>query len=199
MSSFHLTENVNYIPQEKFEQILDYVKNNLETRKLDNIDIQMIFKIAYYSGLRINEVLKLTKSNFDFELLQIDLGNTKTKKHDRATIPKSFMVELETYLITERSNLGKSDLLFPISRQMTYNWIMKIGKDLNVTAWTTPQNQSGEKTKTHIFRKSIGKDMIKRGAPLNVIMNKLRHNNLATTSEYLKLNLSDVQKWENQE
>ena len=40
--------------------------------------------------------------------------------------------------------------------------------------------------------------MLYKKAPLNVIMNKLRHTNLATTSDYLKLNLSDVQTWENE-
>ena len=74
---------------------------------------------------------------------------------------------------------------------------MEIGKALDITAWTTTQKESGEKTKTHIFRKSIGKDMLYKKAPLNIIMNKLRHTNLATTSQYLKLNLADTQAWEN--
>ena len=192
-----LKENVNYLPNEKFDLILLYVTNNLKSKKLKSIDIQMIFKIAYHAGLRINEVLKLSKSSFNFDLLQINLGKTKTKSHDLATFPNSFSLELQNYLFF-RPEILKSDLLFPISRQTVYTWIMQIGKDLQIPAWTTPQTESGEKTKTHLFRKSIAKNMLYKKAPLNVIMNKLRHTNLATTSDYLKLNLSDVQTWENE-
>ena len=198
MPNLQLSENVNYLPQEKFNEILEYVKTNIKIYKLDNIDIQMIFKIAYHAGLRVNEVLKLTKGSFDFNLLQINLGKTKTKTQDKASFPQSFAEELKNYLDLERNLLSKTDLLFPISRQTPYKWIMKIGKDLDIAAWTTTQKESGEKTKTHIFRKSIGKDMLYKKAPLNIIMNKLRHTNLATTSQYLKLNLADVQSWENE-
>ena len=197
MTNLQLSENVNYLPYEKYLEIMDYVEHNLTTRKLDSIDIQMIFKISYHAGLRINEVLKLTKGSFDFNLFQINLGKTKTKSHDKASFPQSFSEELQEYLRTERSNLEKPDLLFPISRQTIYIWLMEIGKALSITAWTTTQKESGEKTKTHIFRKSIGKDMLYKKAPLNIIMNKLRHTNLATTSQYLKLNLADTQAWEN--
>ena len=193
-----LKENVNYLPNEKFDLILLYVTNNLKSKKLKSIDIQMIFKIAYHAGLRINEVLKLSKSSFNFDLLQINLGKTKTKSHDLATFPNSFSQELQDYLFNDRSLILKSDLLFPISRQTVYTWIMQIGLALQIPAWTTPQTESGEKTKTHLFRKSIAKNMLYKKAPLNVIMNKLRHTNLATTSDYLKLNLSDVQTWENE-
>ena len=193
-----LGENVNYLPREKYDEILSYVKEHLTTRKLDSIDIQMIFKISYHAGLRINEVLKLSKGSFDFEHLQINLGKTKTRKHDKASFPQSFAVELQEYFLTERSNLSRTDLLFPISRQTIYDWLMEIGKALNITAWTTPQSESGEKTKTHIFRKSIGKDMLYKKAPLNIIMTKLRHTNLATTSKYLQLNMADTQSWENE-
>lgn len=193
-----LKENVNYLPNEKFDLILLYVTNNLKSKKLKSIDIQMIFKIAYHAGLRINEVLKLSKSSFNFDLLQINLGKTKTKTHDLATFPNSFSLELQDYLFNDRSLILKSDLLFPISRQTVYTWIMQIGLALQIPAWTTPQTESGEKTKTHLFRKSIAKNMLYKKAPLNVIMNKLRHTNLATTSDYLKLNLSDVQTWENE-
>ena len=189
---------MNYLPNEKFDLILLYVTNNLKSKKLKSIDIQMIFKIAYHAGLRINEVLKLSKSSFNFDLLQINLGKTKTKTHDLATFPNSFSLELQDYLFNDRSLILKSDLLFPISRQTVYTWIMQIGLALQIPAWTTPQTESGEKTKTHLFRKSIAKNMLYKKAPLNVIMNKLRHTNLATTSDYLKLNLSDVQTWENE-
>jgi site-specific recombinase XerD len=192
----NIKENVNYIPDDKFKLILFYVDKELKSKKIQSIDIIMLFKIAYNGGLRINEVLKLSKQSFNFNLLQINLGKTKTKNHDIATFSNNFSKELQDYFLINRALTLDTDLLFPVSRQTVYSWIMEIGKALEITAWTTPQKESGEKTKSHLFRKKIAKDYLYKNAPLNIIMNKLRHNNLATTSDYLKLNISDVQSWE---
>lgn len=186
------SDNVNYITPEKFKQILDYC-DKLKLHKLTSKDVKMIFKIAYYSGLRVNEVLKLYKKDFDLNLLEINLGNTKTEQRGLASFPSSFSTELKEYLDT-RNN----DLLFPISRQQAYNYLMIIGKALNITALITPQTETHEKTKTHIFRKSVGKDMLYKKAPLNIIQRKLRHNNINTTSDYLKIKLNDVKNWEHE-
>lgn len=66
---------------------------------------------------------------------------------------------------------------------------------------TTSQEITGEKMKCHIFRKSYGKDLHYgniggRKVPLNVIMKKLRHESLNTTSKYLKIANKDVKIWE---
>ncbi len=195
--NLQLSDNVNYISPEMFQEILAYTKKNLGSRKLHYTDIQMIFKIAYYSGLRVNEVLKLRRKDFNFNLLEINLGQTKTEQRGIASIPSVFKEELKSYLF-EFKILTDNELLFPITRQTAYEWIMQIGRDLKINAWTTPQTESKEKTKTHIFRKSIGKDMLYKGASLNIIQRKLRHNNINTTSEYLKLKLNDVKNWENE-
>lgn len=203
MTNLQSSDNVNYMTPEKMVQVFDYVLqgklNPKEGRKkwrklkLNYDDIVMIFKIAYHAGLRVNEVLKLKKSDFNFELLEIILGKTKTEQRGLASIPNSFADELKKYL-----NQREDGLLFPISRQTAYQWIMQIGKDLNISAWTTPQSETREKTKTHLFRKSVGKDMLYKKAPLNIIQRKLRHNNINTTSEYLKIKLNDVKNWENE-
>lgn len=74
---------------------------------------------------------------------------------------------------------------------------MEIGQALKISALLTPQTETNEKTKTHIFRKSIGKTMLYKGASLNIIQRKLRHNKISTTSDYLKIKLNDVKNWEN--
>ena len=75
----------------------------------------------------------------------------------------------------------------------------RLGKMLDVAAWTTPQEVTGEKTLTHIFRKSIGKSMLYgvygKKAPLNVVQKQLRHSSLTTTSKYLQVGIEDVKDW----
>src|SRR3990167_772092 len=111
MANLQLSENVNYMPPEKFQEVLKYVRDNIKTRKLDSIDIEFIFKIAYFAGLRVNEVLKLRKMDFDFSRLEINLGKTKTESHGFASFPKSFSVELQEYFLTDRKGIQKNDLL----------------------------------------------------------------------------------------
>ena len=194
-----MEDKTNYIPPQFFEKLIVWTLQQ-EYESLDSKDVVMMYKISKKLALRINETLKRKKEDFDFDFDTCNLGDTKTKKADVATIPKSFLPELKAwldskpngYLFTNRK--GK-----PIARQTVWKWLKDAGKALGLKALTTPQTETHEKTVTHIFRKSQGKDMIFNDkCPLNIVQGKLRHNNLTTTSEYLKVKLEAVQEWEAQ-
>ena len=181
----------NYIPPELFGDIVQAVPE-LHIRKWKDEDVQMLFKIAYWCGLRINEAIKRKAEDFDLELRYVYLGITKTKKQDRGTIPELFVPELERWL------KDKTGPLFPgMNYHIVYHWCGRLGKLLHIEAWLEPQSATGEKTKTHIFRKSVGKDMIYGTIdgvkqPLNIVQKKLRHTTLDMTSNYLKVGAEDV-------
>ena len=178
------------MPPAQFEELLAAIPR-LSIRKWTIPQVQMLFKISYWCGLRINEAIQLQVEDFDLELKRIALGQTKTEKQGKATIPDLFIDELTIYL------MDKSGPLFEgMNYYIVYNWLARLGKMLNIKALTTPQSESGEKTKTHIFRKSVGKDMVYGtfGAkqPLNLVQKKLRHSTLDMTSDYLKVSDEDV-------
>ncbi len=180
----------NYMPPEQFQDVLDHIQD-LELRKWNVEDIQMIFRVARNCALRMIEATRLKAEDFDLEVREVYLGKTKTQKEDYAAIPEDFIPELREYL----SNRGGL-LLDPIPTKGTVLlWIQKLGVICDVKAWTTPQSVTGEKTKMHIFRKSIGKDMIygEYGdkAPLTTVMKHLRHESLDTTSKYLKVGIEE--------
>lgn len=181
----------NYIPPQQFDQIIDAIPT-LKIRKWRDEDIQMLFKIAYWCGLRINEAMNRKAEDFDLDLRYVYLGITKTKKADKGTIAEAFMPELRQWL------QGRTGVLFPgINYPIVYNWTVRLGKLLGIEAWLEPQSKTGEKTKTHIFRKSVGKDMIYgtvdgNKQPLNIVQKKLRHSSLDMTSNYLKVGAEDV-------
>ena len=171
----------------------------LGIRKWLDSDIQMLFKICYWCALRFNEAARLKVEDFDLKSMEIFLGKTKTNDEDSATIPPSFLQEVSDFLE------GRQGLLFPgLTYQTTIKWIYRLGKLLDIKAWTTSQRVTHEKTKTHIFRKSISKDLYlglltEQKAPLTVVSKKLRHkgkNPAGTTWQYLKLNTEDVKEWE---
>ena len=187
---------VNYMPPEQFQQVLDAIPS-LNIRKWKDEDIQMMFKIDYWCGLRFDEGCHLKADDFDLELGEVYLGKTKTETADSATIPSNFKPELEAYLKDKKGEL------FPgLTYGTAIKWIEKLGIKLNILAWTVPQSISGEKTKTHIFRKSIGKDMIYgtfgSKAPLTFVSKTLRHRGkdpLSMTIKYLKVGTEDVKDW----
>ncbi len=184
----------NYIPPDRFEDILNHVKD-LEFRKWKDVDVIMIFRIARMCCLRMIEATRLKAEDFDLNEKEVYLGKTKTNPEDYAAIPEDFISELREYL----SNKGGL-LLDPIpSRVTVHYWIEKLGAICNVKAWQTPQSESGEKTKMHIFRKSMAKDMLigefGDKAPLSTVMKHLRHKSLDTTSNYVKADIEETKNF----
>lgn len=108
----------------------------------------------------------------------------------QVTIPKAFGKELGKFIE------NKKNRLFQTNRHTVHYWLKTLGEKLDITSLTVPQQETHEKTKCHIFRKSFGKDMHYQGLSLNAIQSKFRHKDLATTTQYLKLNLEDVKKAE---
>jgi len=180
----------NYMPPDEFKKLEGYILGNVRVRGFKPYDIVMLFKLCYECGLRINEALKLEVKDFDFDLLEIELGTTKTHENDSCSIPPKFSRNLKLYIDTKQGRI------WSLSRQAVYQWLKKWGEELDIPSLTTPQTETHEKTVSHIFRKSKGKDMLYADAPLNVVMTKLRHNDLQTTTKYLKLKLADVKTWE---
>jgi len=187
----------NYINPEQFEEIIKAL-NTLEFRKWDVKDVEFLFKISYWCALRMSESCRIKKEDIDLESGEIYLGLTKKKKNSIAIIPTVFREELFYYL------KGKNDgyLLPDVNPQIVRVWIRKLGKMLNIEAWTTPQEVTGEKTQTHIFRKSMAKDMLLgthgKIAPLPIVQGLLRHDNIATTSKYVHLEKEAVKEWMNE-
>lgn len=181
----------NYMPIEEFNKVLDELPR-LNLRKWNEKDVAMVFKICRWCALRMIEATRLKVEDFDLEMNEIYLGQTKTAKEEYVALPTPFIPELREYLKTKNGLL-----LDPIPKRDTVEkWIQKLGSICDVKAWNTPQSVTGEKTKMHIFRKSQGKDMLwghyGRKAPLNIVMKQLRHSNLAITSKYLKVDNEEV-------
>jgi len=182
----------NYINQDDFHRIIQAIPQlNLRGKKYNFVSVQMLFKISYNCALRISETLKLSKSDFLLDKNEVFLGKTKTENAGYSSIPEIFMPELESYLRSVQD-----ERLFPdYNRKTVDSWTRKLGKRLEILAWTKPQSETHEKTKTHIFRKSYAKDLYRKAGTV-IAMKKLRHKNLQVTSDYLKVGLDEVKAWE---
>lgn len=190
-----MQDKANYMSPETFDKVLNYIPQ-LHIRKWLDDDVRMLFKILYWCALRPIEGIMLKKEDFNLDEREIYLGRTKTKKEDYAPITKIFINELGFYLDTKEN--GR---LFPeLTYDTMYRWIIRIGIKLNIPSWTTLESVSGEKTKGHIFRKSVGKDMDaglygKDAKKIGVISKQMRHKKISTTMDsYLKLGIESVKE-----
>lgn len=187
-----MKDKVNHMTQETFHIVLQTIPD-LNIRKWHNMDVQMLFQILYWCGLRPSEGIKLEKEDFDFERREITLHRTKTHKMDYVTIPLLFIDDLRQYI-----DIKPNGRIFPDLTYMTmYYWIIRLGEKLKIPAWTINESESGEKTKGHIFRKSIGKDMVMgiHGKKVSgyVVSKHLRHGDERTTfKHYLKVDIEQV-------
>jgi len=190
-----MQDKVNYISPETFEDIINHVPVLGIRKWLDN-DIQMLYKIMYYCALRANEAINLKKEGFNLEDREIYLGKTKTKKQDTAHIPHIFVDELKTWLIFKEKGRLFEGLTYP----RLYSWCKRIGTDLDISAWQSLEAEVGEKVVTHLFRKSIGKEMLsgtygEKASSIPVISKHLRHSKPSmTVDHYLKASLESVKE-----
>ncbi len=188
----YLLSTENYINPDMFKVILNHIPK-LKIRKWTDYDVQFLFKILYECALRPIEGIRLQKENFNIQDRIIYLGKTKTKKGDKVVIPQKFLAELKFYI--EQKEDGP---LFPgLNYAAFIKWIIRLGKDLEIKAWTTPQSETGEKTKGHIFRKSKGKDLLKEIGlnELDIISKHLRHSKPSITFDsYLKASTEAVKQ-----
>ena len=175
---------INYINEVDFHRIIAAIPQ-LKIRKWMDNDVEMLFKILYWSALRPMEGIKLSKEDIDLANQILYLGKTKMKSHDKAKISKIFIPELTEWL--KEKQPGR---LFPgLSYHVFYAWIIRLGKLLEIQAWQIPEYRSGEKTKGHIFRKSVGKDMLQGkfgedAAQITIISKLLRHSTPTMTMNY---------------
>lgn len=177
----------NYINPQDFARILSAIPS-LKIRKWLDSDITMLFELLYWLALRPDEAIYLEKADFHLDDLQVSLGNTKTRSLDEAQIPPQFRERLANYL--DKKKDGR--LFEGLTYHPFYMWIIRLGAMLNIEAWTMDQSETHEKTKGHIMRKSMAKDML-FGLHGEVMQNityvsgHLRHKKPSTTMDhYLK-------------
>lgn len=198
-----MNAEVNYISEANFDLLIEYIRKHHKCHGYQKEDLIMVLRIAYELGLRPSEVLKSKKEHYNLhpKVLRLRLFRTKREQNGYASIPPRFVPDLVDYLDKKPNGyiIGNKRGDRHYSYNALFQFLKKAGRELNIPALVTPQKETGEKTVGHAFRKSKGKDMYFRGAPISVVSAKLRHSgkdSITQTINYLRLNLADAQAWE---
>jgi len=208
---FYLT-TTNYLSPENFKKMVDaiplvteYNKSKLHQfqaiRVPNPLWLQYALWTQYCHGLRVSEMLRLTKEDFNFQRRILTLEKTKTgfKKVDGKKVRKkqftSIPPDFPNTIIDGIENSYDGQILFPFTRQLIWSYVKKAATMANLELGEQQDERYIEGAWTHLIRKSRAKMMIQLGASEVMVKVKLRHT-FSVTERYTKPDINALIKWE---
>lgn len=137
--------------------------------------------IMFEQGLRLNELMHLHESNFDYKNNSIKLTYTKTNKERTIFLNEDLMIKIKKFVIDH--NLKNNYFMInkktnlPIDKRDFAKWLNKIGKELGIEQSISP----------HKWRHGFATTSLQSGADLNYIKEILGHSSIGTTEIYLHI------------
>lgn len=147
--------------------------------------------LLYTPALRVSEALNVKVKDLNLEKKEINVvGGKKRAQNDIDPVPCSLQVLMQIKRYAERNDLKPSDYIMfsnqgkQARREWVYRALNKLCKEAGID----------KKVGTHTMRRSRATHFLNRGIPLEQVSKYLRHKNLSTTMEYLKITTTDIQR-----
>ena len=167
--------NLNFWTQEEFDKFISQIK--------DKPIYAMIFKVLFWTGMRIGEVLALTKEDIIFSNCSIRINKTyyrknkkdyvttpKTEKSNRVTsVPRFLMKELKLYM-SGLYGLEEADRIFSLTQRPVQHWLVAKAKEADI-----------KQIRVHDLRHSHVALLIRRGVAPIAIAQRIGHESVTTT------------------
>lgn len=135
---------------------------------------KLAFFLAFNSGLRISEVVKLTPNDFDFERKLIRIRDAKGKKDRSAPLPKHFR---ESYL-----------KLLPFKFKNECSGIRCLQIAFKGACKRAGMLDKKQGLKFHSLRHGFASNAVEKGMPITHVRDLLGHSSISTTNIYLQAN-----------
>lgn len=158
-------------------------------------DFIILYKLLFYCALKINEVLRLKKGNFDLvnNVLKI---NTRVEGQDITTIPPIIWGDIKKFL----KNKVDDEFLFiskryrkPINRQTPWQYAKDAGNLAGLNVFQITEAREIEGVSLLLFRNSYKQFLLNKGAALGLVELKLRSE---TDNRYGGSTLHDLKSFE---
>lgn len=161
------------LTEEEINTLLEFCDEK-EDRKIKRDSL--LIRFLYETGIKLNEALKLEKSNVIDEKITL---NSKNKKHILKISP-----ELSFYFkkyLKERQD-GENLVFNGLTRQNFFARIKKYGMECGIEKEVSPMK----------IRNSSMYNMIERGESIKTIKDKLEYSNIGISGIYKIRNKSDI-------
>ncbi|GIP44458.1 hypothetical protein J45TS6_29170 [Paenibacillus sp. J45TS6] len=183
-------ESARYL-RPKPEKKLPYVLSEQEVlrilKALPNLKHRTMLYLAYASGLRVSEVVRLRLTDFDIDRGTILIRQGKGKK-DRYTLLSSAAWELVQNYV---KNESPGNWLFPgqiEGRHLTERSLQK------VFAQALVESGIRKEVGIHVLRHSFATHLIEGGTDLRYIQELLGHTHSSTTERYTHVSRKNLKK-----
>lgn len=155
---------------EQREEVRCACKNEMELAICD---------LLYSSGVRVSELCRLNINDVDFSNMKAIVYG-KGRKEREVYFNGQAKVHLERYI---KSRTDDNQALF-VTKQKPYNRIScNTVRNILKRIKNRDDNLAAVKLTPHVFRRTVGTDMINKGAPLELVAEKLGHVQLDTTKQ----------------
>ncbi|MCH5171628.1 MAG: site-specific tyrosine recombinase XerD [Erysipelotrichales bacterium] len=166
-----------YLTEEEVEALLMAPDLN----KKEGIRDRAMLEVMYSSGLRVSELLSITKGNINVPKGIITIMG-KGSKERRVPIGDFALEYLIKYLdeVRDKKRNVRTNVIFlnkfdkPISRQYFHRIIKQYALKVGITKEISP----------HTLRHSFATHLLEHGAQLRVVQEMLGHSDVATTQIY---------------
>ncbi len=162
----------------------------ITTRSQFRIWFRPVASIAFYGGLRVSEVVKLTWDNVDLTRRQITLTGTKSGEERVIPIRKELLIRMKAWRKFDRFN-GKG-LVFPSETGFDAMQGMSKGNVSKVLRKYVDAAGLPKTVKFHGLRHSFGTENLRRGYDINEVSKLMGHNSLEVTKIYEHLTPNDL-------
>ena len=174
------------ITEEEFAKLLK------ATKKLHH---RVAFILGYASGLRAEEIIRLSPDDINLKSKKIHVREGKGSK-DRNTFIAGWLRESHLSVLPLKIDIRALQRAF-------LRHSMKCGINRIIATY----NRNGKEVpiyrlKLHSLRRGFAALLMKRKVPVNVVQAFMGHENLSTTNRYTKVNAEDaieqaLQAWDN--
>jgi integrase/recombinase XerD len=144
----------------------DFVNQTINS--IENPEHRILMQFMWYTGIRISEVINLTKGDIDFKNYTMTIRWLKSKKYKYRIVP--IRPEIKQLLELYTAYKNTVDRVFPISRQR---------------AWQIYQKYFDGHP--HQMRHSFAVNWLRSGNDVITLHRILGHSKVQTTMEYLKI------------
>lgn len=181
-----------FIPHEDILMLLDVLeeapdddidRKNPEEGAFKRIMIQVLIRLLYNTGLRINEATLLTLKDINRERREVYVrGKGGREEFARITKLVPFWGYYDRYLRAYQLRLGGRELsdkrsLFPYQKRWLQELVIRLGRMAGLEGKVSP----------HAYRHSFCTELARRGIRAEVLQPLARHRMISTTMVYIHM------------
>lgn len=165
------------VSAEEFELIMKHIKSK---------KVMIACYIAYGSGLRIAEILKLEPDDIKLTQHKLFVRQGKGSKDRTTNTPLGFKQEWIKLFPLKISKMGIQSSFLKASIKAKVNKVIYEFKEAN------GEVRKKYKMHFHCLRHSFATRALEKGVPINQVQMLLGHANISTTNEYVRANPNEA-------